>query len=145
METLEAAHEAGLDFAAITDHNTISLDDTRLAQGRYPHTLLIPGMEVTTFYGHANAIGVTDFVDFQLGSPACPRSASSSTGARRTGAPSSRSTIHPCPPAKSAWSCGWTAKDTDWSRVTAIEVINGSTLHRRRQGPPPASASGTIS
>ena len=24
--------------------------------------------------------------------------------------------------------CGWTAKDTDWSRVSAIEIVNGSTL-----------------
>jgi len=31
--------------------------------------------------------------------------------------------------------CGWTVKDTDWSRVTAIEVANGSSL---RQGGPAA-------
>ena len=29
--------------------------------------------------------------------------------------------------------CGWTVKDTDWSRVTAIEVINGASM--RTSGP----------
>ncbi len=128
METLEAAHDAGLDFAAITDHNTISqLDDTRLVQGKYPRTLLIPGMEVTTFYGHANAIGVTDFVDFQLGSPRLPTLGKLFDELNAQGA--ILSINHPSlPSGEVCMGCGWTAKDTDWSRVTAIEVINGSTL-----------------
>lgn len=29
--------------------------------------------------------------------------------------------------------CGWTVKDTDWSRITAIEVINGASM--RTSGP----------
>ena len=41
----------------ITDHNTIShLAEIAQYQGEGP--LLIPGQEITTYYGHANAWGI---------------------------------------------------------------------------------------
>lgn len=55
----------GLDFLAVTDHNTVShhpwLPD---AARRYGITL-VPGQEVTTDRGHANVFGPVGWVDFR--------------------------------------------------------------------------------
>lgn len=128
VQTVQAARNANLDFAAITDHNTITpLADISTLQASFPRTLLIPGMEVTTFYGHANAIGVTDFVDFQLGSPRLPTLGKLFDEVAQQNA--ILSVNHPgLPSGEVCMGCGWTAKDTNWSRVSAIEVVNGSTL-----------------
>lgn len=62
---------AGLDFAVITDHNTVShLDFLSDAQARHPDFLYVPGLEITTYWGHANAYGMTRWVDFRLDSSA---------------------------------------------------------------------------
>ena len=64
------ARERGLDFVHISDHNTVSAVDFVLdAQSRHPNTLIIPGVEFTTYYGHAGAIGTTAYVDHKLGLP----------------------------------------------------------------------------
>ena len=53
--TAEAAARRGLDFIAITDHNTTSqYDGERELQPYFDKLLLIPGRELTTFNGHAN-------------------------------------------------------------------------------------------
>ncbi len=58
----------GLDFVAVTDHNTVSHHaELAAAAGRYAITL-IPGQEVTTPRGHAGVLGDTGWVDFR-GSP----------------------------------------------------------------------------
>lgn len=126
--SFEAAKAAGLDFVAITDHNTITqLRDIRAQQHAFPATLLIPGTEITTFFGHANAIGNTGFLDFQLGSPRLPTLAKLFD--QVDAAQGFISVNHPSlPSGEVCMGCGWTAKDTDWSRVTAIEIVNGSTL-----------------
>jgi hypothetical protein len=55
----------GLDFLAITDHNTVSHHaELPAASGRYGITLL-PGQEVTTNGGHAGALGDVGWVDFR--------------------------------------------------------------------------------
>ena len=63
-ELAEAARERGLDFIAITDHNTISHYSWIKKTSNHP--LLIPGEEVTTYYGHANVWGVDNWVDFRF-------------------------------------------------------------------------------
>ncbi|HOY76645.1 MAG TPA: CehA/McbA family metallohydrolase [Hyphomonadaceae bacterium] len=135
IHTFEAARDANLDFVAITDHNTITqLADIAAQQAAFPKTLLIPGTEITTFNGHANVIGNTDFLDFQLGSPRLPTLGKLLDQADAAGA--FVSVNHPgLPSGEVCMGCGWTVKDTDWSRVTAIEVANGSSL---RQGGPAA-------
>jgi PHP domain len=64
----ELAHFAagqGLDFLAITDHNTVSHHaELPGAAARYGITL-IPGQEVTTEDGHAGALGDIGWVDFR--------------------------------------------------------------------------------
>jgi len=51
------AMESGLEFLALTDHNTVSQDAQ--APCNLP-LLLIPGMELTTYAGHANLYGRID-------------------------------------------------------------------------------------
>ncbi len=55
----------GLDFLAVTDHNTISHHaELAAAAARYQITLL-PGQEVTTDAGHAGVLGDVGWVDFR--------------------------------------------------------------------------------
>ncbi|OAM77069.1 CehA/McbA family metallohydrolase [Devosia elaeis] len=68
-ETLHrAARQAGLDFLAIADHNTVT-------QRRYfhpqssPDLVFIRAMEVTTAEGHANVYGVDEWIDFRMTRP----------------------------------------------------------------------------
>ena len=72
-EIIKLAPKRGIDRIAITDHNTITqLADIAAQQRNFPKTLLIPGTEITTFLGHANVIGNTSVLDFQLGSSHLP-------------------------------------------------------------------------
>ncbi|QKE75794.1 PHP domain-containing protein [Arthrobacter citreus] len=63
-EKADIATKAGLDFVALTDHNVVSQNES------YPRdvsTLFIPGMELTTNWGHLNLLGVADPVcDFRV-------------------------------------------------------------------------------
>jgi hypothetical protein len=69
-EVAVLARSRGLDFVMLSDHNTLSqLDFLVEAQGRHPELLLVPGMEYTTYAGHANAIGATRWVDHKIGQP----------------------------------------------------------------------------
>jgi hypothetical protein len=126
--TVEAAAARGLDFIAITDHNTISqYDAERELQPAFSHLLLIPGREVTTFKGHANLFGPTAFVDFRLGDKQVPDMKAMQTATTASGGVFSIN--HPSIPyGENCMGCGWIATDTDWGRVQAIEVVNGGVL-----------------
>lgn len=66
-----SAQQAGLDFLAVADHNTIT-------QRRYfhpassPDLVFVRGMEITTAIGHANVFGLDDWVDFRMTRPSDP-------------------------------------------------------------------------
>jgi hypothetical protein len=58
----------GLDFVVITDHNTTSQNDRLLAaQQRSGELFFIPGVEFTTYDGHATGFGTTAYVDHRIG------------------------------------------------------------------------------
>jgi hypothetical protein len=62
-----AAHAVsrGLDFVAVTDHNTVSHHrELGSASAAYGVTL-VPGQEVTTSRGHAGVLGDTGWIDFR--------------------------------------------------------------------------------
>ncbi len=63
-ELARAAVGAGLDFLAVTDHNTISHQADLAAVGLRQQICLIPGQEVTTDRGHANVYGDVGWIDF---------------------------------------------------------------------------------
>ena len=67
-ETLDVAQEVGLDFIMLSEHNTNSgLTLYASVQPDYPKLLIVPGVEWTTYSGHANAIGATTWVDHKVG------------------------------------------------------------------------------
>jgi hypothetical protein len=123
--TLEAAEARGLDFVAVTDHNTTShFQDLAELQGYFDDLLLIPGREITTFHGHAGVLGTTAPIDFQLGSPRAPGFDAILDQAEAAHALVSIN--HPSlPSGEICMGCGWTAP-TDFSRVAVIEAINGA-------------------
>jgi hypothetical protein len=64
-ELARFAASRGLDFLAVTDHNTVS-HHRELAGAAAAHQIaLVPGQEVTTERGHANALGDMPWVDFR--------------------------------------------------------------------------------
>lgn len=55
----------GLDFLAVTDHNTVSHHPYLAEASRRYGITLLPGQEITTDLGHANAFGDIGWVDFR--------------------------------------------------------------------------------
>lgn len=135
-KTVEDAASRKLDFIAITDHNTMSqYNDMRELQPYFDKLLLMPGREVTTFQGHANVFGTTAFIDFRLSSPHVPTVNKLLEQVQDLHGLISLN--HPGSPSGAAcMGCGWTAPDTDFSRVNAIEAINGGSLDGPRSGIP---------
>jgi len=69
-EIVALAESLGLDFLAIMDHNNLTHQvDLNTLQAQTP-LLLIPGYEVTTYYGHWNIWGDGAWVDFRVQQPA---------------------------------------------------------------------------
>lgn len=68
-EIVAAAQALGLDFLAITDHNSIS-HLAALARLDPGNLILIPGVEVTTYKGHWNVWGLDQWIDFRTLNPA---------------------------------------------------------------------------
>ncbi len=63
-EIVEYTRRIGLDYFALTDHNTIShWDELTRLNDRAP--LLIAGEEITMYGGHANVWGLDDWIDFR--------------------------------------------------------------------------------
>jgi len=123
-KTVEAAVERGLDFVAVTEHNTLShhqsLNELQMA---FDQTVLMSGREITTFYGHANIFGTTEFIDFRVRDNQINSvlQAASELGAFV-------SINHPgLPSGEVCMGCGWIA-ETDYSLIDAVEVVNGSVI-----------------
>lgn len=65
-ELLRQAKEKQLDFLAITDHNTVTaLGEIQINE--LGSLVVIPGIELTTFYGHALVLGTDQWVDWRTG------------------------------------------------------------------------------
>ncbi|MBB3695009.1 CehA/McbA family metallohydrolase [Sphingomonas sp. BK580] len=124
FRTVLAAAAAGLDFVAVTDHNTVAhFTALRELQPWVAPLLLIPGVELTTFHGHANILAPSRFVDFRLAGRAGV--AALQRDAHAAGALFSLN--HPgLPSGERCMGCGWSWPDTDWGQVDSIEVINGA-------------------
>jgi predicted metal-dependent phosphoesterase TrpH len=126
--SVQTAAARGLDFIAITDHNTGSQnDDMRELQPYFDRVLLIPGREMTTFHGHFNVFGVTQFIDYRvtqggLNLNAVLRDAESKGGIASVNHAES-------PGGEACMGCRWEPPtDEDMSLFTAAEVINGGRM-----------------
>jgi hypothetical protein len=124
--TAKTASERGLDFIAITDHNTIShANAMRELQPYFDDLLLIPGREITTFQGHANLFGSVAMLDFRLGGAAVPDWGVLLANVEHTGGVISIN--HPVRPSgEQCMGCGWTPQGpVDYAHMQAVEVVNG--------------------
>lgn len=139
---------AGLDFLAVTEHNTTSHHRLLPGIGDALDLALLPGQEVTTDRGHANAFGDIGFVDFR--SPAADWDA---TVAARGGLLSLNHPLaadcgwqHPLrstPQALEFWHTSWfeDLHDTGaWSMLSRDRpavLLGGSDFHNLGEGHPP--------
>ncbi|SEE81004.1 CehA/McbA family metallohydrolase [Ruania alba] len=64
-ELAALAVTAGLDFLAVTEHNTVSHHGLLPDLGAALDLTLLPGQEVTTARGHANVFGDVGWIDFR--------------------------------------------------------------------------------
>jgi hypothetical protein len=141
------AVERGLDFLAITDHNTVS-HHTLL--GALPYGIaLIPGQELTTADGHANAFGDIGWIDFRQ-----PASRWMSDVAARGGIISiNHPTGYDCawrhrlpspPPYAEVWHSSWRDRRDGgplawWHAAGRPTPVGGSDWHRPGSDAPPGS------
>lgn len=135
FQVAQAAHEQGLDFVAIADHNTVSHhQDIQVLQPIYPDLLLLQSQEVTTFYGHANVHGTRLPVDFRLGF----NQHTVETIQKETREKSALfAIVHPGrPTGDSCTGCGWSADGSDYALVDAIEIVNGTNIETTISGIP---------
>ena len=123
--TAQTAARRGLDFLAITDHNTTShFSEVRELQPFFDKLLLIPGREITTFQGHANLFGTTDFVDFRVTSDSVP--AWNDLLRRLPSDGVVLSVNHPSrPTGEVCMGCGWHPDpEVDWRLIHVMEAVN---------------------
>ena len=126
QELIAGAQRMCLDFLAITDHNTTSAL-SQIDQAALNGLLVIPGIELTTFYGHALALGVKDWVDWRTGYQGWTME----DAARRTHALGGLFIIaHPNDIGTPyCTGCHWDDANFDLALVDAIEVWNDSWQH----------------
>ena len=67
QEDVDLAHSRGLDFINLSDHNTISQHALIAAQQSSWPVLVTRSSEITTYSGHGNGIGISQYVDHRLG------------------------------------------------------------------------------
>ena len=135
--TLDAAANRGLDFVVFTEHNTHShVRELTALQPYFDRLLLIPGMEMTTFQGHANAFNLREPVDFRVGSATVPDWNTLLKQAASKGAIVSIN--HPrAPTGEACMGCGWSPDPAvDMSLIAAVEVVNGHDVESPTAGLP---------
>jgi hypothetical protein len=129
----------GLDFLAVTDHNTVS---------HFPYLsagdlILVPGQEVTTGRGHANAFGDIGWIDFRTPPDQWVSTVDERGGLLSINHPLAADCawLHPIgtkPPLAELWHSGWW--DRTWSAPLAWHLawdggvpVGGSDFHRPGQ------------
>ncbi len=118
-ELAQEARRLGLEAVALTDHNTISgLGEIAEAE-RASGVAMIPGMELTTFYGHLLAWGTTTYVEWR--SLTRGDVASAIAAIRASGGLAG--VAHPFNPGSPfCTGCYWDFDGPDWSQVDFVEV-----------------------
>ncbi|MBZ2196005.1 CehA/McbA family metallohydrolase [Occultella gossypii] len=139
------AAAAGLDFLAVTDHNTTSHHPHLPGAGARHSVNLLPGQEVTTARGHANAFGDIGWIDFRESAQRWVHEV-----AARGGVLSVNHAVdgdcawqHPLttlPRALELWHISWFRDLTAsfpwafWARWGEVVPIGGSDFHKPGQG-----------
>lgn len=124
--TAQTAVSQQLDFIAITDHNATSqYNDMRELQPYFDRLLLIPGREITTFWGHFNIFGTTRYVDYRAVAHGGRSVDDILRDVRAYGGIASVNHAD-APSGEICMGCGWRpSTPADMSLFSAVEVING--------------------
>ena len=129
-----------LDFLSLTDHNTISgrleLRQALAAAGLSP--VVIDGMELTTYWGHANALGVSDWIDWRTRGPAGQGGETMTTIRAAADEVHRRGGLLVVNHPRSAgypWctGCRWEYGDETLGYADAIEVMNGAWARKQNR------------
>jgi len=138
-ELAALARQRGLDFLAVTDHNTVSHFPHLEAAGlRYGVTLLA-GQEVTTPEGHANCIGKVQWADFRTSPDEWMAKARSEGGLSSLnhavlGTLSWRMPLSRPPDLMELWHASWDRASGDvfqfWASLGFPVPVGGSDFHR---------------
>jgi len=140
FRTIEQAAARGLDFVAVTEHNTSShAAALRELAPYFDRMLLIPAREITTFHGHFNVFGITTPLDFRI-APGIDNSFERI--AKEVHARGGIVAInHPgLPSGEVCMGCGWTMAEADLALADAVEAVNGAS-----SGPATGGAEGPVS
>jgi hypothetical protein len=140
----------GLDFIAVTDHNTVSHHRELPAAAAAHGIALIPGQEVTTQMGHANALGGMGWVDFREPPDAWLEATERAGGLLSVNHPigghvSWATPMKRRPPLIEVWHWSWL--DPHWTNTLgwwmawdpAAIPVGGSDWHRPGSDAPPGS------
>jgi len=140
----------GMEFIAVTDHNTISHHAELPAAAAAHRITLLAGQEVTTESGHAGALGVADWIDFRKPADdwldACEQAGGLlSVNHPIGGQVSWTAAMKRRPPLVEAWHWSWL--DTRWTMPLAwwfawdprAIPVGGSDWHRPGSDAPPGS------
>jgi hypothetical protein len=131
------AAERGLDFLAVTDHNGVAHCPELPGAGAHAGILLLPGQEVTTDEGHANALGAMPWIDFREPSDAWLAAAEASGGLLSINHPvagpySWRRPLTRRPPLAEVWHSSWDHRSDaplDWWAAWGGIPVGGSDFH----------------
>ncbi|OLF16089.1 CehA/McbA family metallohydrolase [Actinophytocola xanthii] len=140
-ELAARAVSAGLDALAVTDHNTTSHHAHLAEVGRHYGVALVPGQEVTTDLGHANAFGDIGWVDFREPAPAWVSTVQARGGLLSVNHPLAADCAwrHPLPhrpPLAEVWHSSWLAPTwggpVAWWQAWGADTtpVGGSDWHR---------------
>jgi len=140
----------GLDFLAVTDHNTISHHRELPGAAAAHQITLVPGQEVTAETGHAGALGPMGWVDFREPPDAWLEAAEQAGGLLSVNHPigghvSWAVPMKRRPPLLEVWHWSWL--DTAWTTPLgwwlawdpAAIPVGGSDWHRPGSDAPPGS------
>ncbi|MEV4755961.1 CehA/McbA family metallohydrolase [Micromonospora sp. NPDC049559] len=140
----------GLDFLAVTDHNTVSHHPELPGVGARYGITLVPGQEVTTDRGHANVFGPVGWVDFRRPADEWLASAERDGGLMSVNHPLGgdcawRQPLRRRPRLAEVWHSGWWDRTWGaplaWAQAWRPDVIpvGGSDYHRRGDDAPPGA------
>jgi PHP domain len=149
-ELARYAASRGLEFLAVTDHNTIS-HHRELPGATAAHGItLVPGQEVTTEHGHANVFGEVGWIDFREPPDAWLASAERVGGLLSVNHPyggqvSWTAPMSARPPLLEVWHWSWL--DPRWTTPLAwwqawhpeAIAVGGSDWHRPGSDAPPGA------
>jgi hypothetical protein len=144
------AASRGLDFLAVTDHNTTSHHAHLPSVGRRHGIDLLPGQEVTRDVGHANAFGDIGFVDFRHPPTGWAAAVEARGGILSVNHPLSGdcawlSPLDPAPATAEVWHSSWSLVPTWgaplawWAMTPGTTPIGGSDFHHHGEDGLPGS------